>query len=91
VLSVWERTQLKSLARCISAGVDDKRMGTSVLYKASLSLLFSAPDGAYMFIIFMPSKLTAIPLPDGRRVVLVRGSPSLAKIAVPLFSVPTFT
>jgi hypothetical protein len=59
-----------------------------VLKKASRSVFFSVPDGAYTFIIRVPLKSTAIPRPEGRRVMLRTVRPSFVRMAIPLPSVP---
>jgi hypothetical protein len=87
VLSFFSSIQLKSPARSISDFVRGRACGR-ISGETLLSVFISTPDGAYTFIIYVPLNKAAITLPEGRHLMLDIFSPSLAKTAVLLPSVP---
>jgi hypothetical protein len=60
---------LKSPASSISVGVTGRISGNSLLNKRSYSSFRSAPDGAYTFMYHTPFISTAMPRPDGMRLI----------------------
>ena len=83
--------QLKSPANNVAVRLFGMSGSKSFWKKISLSAFFSAPDGAYTFIICIPSIIPAIPLPLGRHITFSICISSLTNIAVPLLSVPILT
>ena len=89
VQSDGEVTHLKSHANNISFELAGSKYARSWLKKVSRCCLFSALDGAYIFIIHVSLKSPGIPLTDGSRLMLLRDTPSSSSIAVLLLSMPS--
>ena len=90
VLSLFDRTQLKSPAINNSISVCSSKSIIPVLKNSSHSALFVDPDGVYKFRNPMWPYFAIIPLPDGIRHTLCSGNSTLDRIAVSLAEVPIF-